>query len=194
MLLLLFLLFSLELDPLLILLLDDAAAIKSEFFAPSRVATLKLITISPSCSLSILPLSSYRRWPVNAGTLGTHTAPSLQRTGKMASYSQIQKTINDTIRHPEFSAALPPLSEATWRKILVGRSAETVLENDRLEFLGDALMYATIGRQLYAQCPQGSPHLYTVSFHVFIYAISYASLTVCSLAITRCTPLQPNIC
>lgn len=75
---------------------------------------------------------------------------------------EIQKVIDDAIALPSFSAALPPLSETTWRKILVGPSRERDAENDRLEFLGDALMYATLGRQLYAQCPQGTPHLYTV--------------------------------
>ena len=35
-------------------------------------------------------------------------------------------------------------------------------ENERLEFVGDALMYATLGRQLYTQLPNGTPHLFTV--------------------------------
>ncbi|KAH8099409.1 ribonuclease III domain-containing protein [Cristinia sonorae] len=76
------------------------------------------------------------------------------------SYTDIQKAINDTIARPGFSGSLPALSENAWRKILK-ESTDTAKENDRLEFLGDALMYATIGSQLYKLCPQGSPHLYT---------------------------------
>ncbi|TCD69903.1 hypothetical protein EIP91_005727 [Steccherinum ochraceum] len=79
----------------------------------------------------------------------------------MVDHRTLQKAIEEAIAKPSFTGSLPPLSEAAWRKIVVGRSQDTVLENDRLEFLGDALMYATIGRLLYAKCPQGTPYLYT---------------------------------
>ncbi|THH34057.1 hypothetical protein EUX98_g163 [Antrodiella citrinella] len=75
---------------------------------------------------------------------------------------EIQTALNAAIANPSFSGALPPLSEDGWRKLVVSHTSETAAENDRLEFLGDALMYATIGKLLYTQCPQGSPHLYTV--------------------------------
>ncbi|KZT72804.1 hypothetical protein DAEQUDRAFT_663461 [Daedalea quercina L-15889] len=70
----------------------------------------------------------------------------------------IQNAITEAIRKPDFEAALPPLSDATWAKLLAGSAGE---ERERIEFLGDALMYATIGTLLYEQIPQGSPHLYT---------------------------------
>lgn len=75
-------------------------------------------------------------------------------------YPAIQKSIITAISQPQFSAALPPLSDAAWAKLLApyDRSHD---ENERLEFLGDALMYATIGRMLYAQIPDGTPNLYT---------------------------------
>ncbi|OBZ78605.1 Ribonuclease 3 [Grifola frondosa] len=78
----------------------------------------------------------------------------------MSFYLPLQKAIEAAISQPHFDAALPPLSDDTWLRIL-SPSYQTFLENDRLEFLGDALMDATIGRQLYAQIPDGSPHLYT---------------------------------
>lgn len=79
----------------------------------------------------------------------------------MDHYLDLQHAIREVISRPDFDAALPPLSDKTWMKILA-QTQRVVEENDRLEFLGDALMYATIGRQLYAQIPDGNPHLYTV--------------------------------
>ncbi|KAH9950427.1 hypothetical protein B0H21DRAFT_723340 [Amylocystis lapponica] len=67
----------------------------------------------------------------------------------MTLYSYIQRSLFVAISHPQFNAALPPYPTRPGL-------------NERLEFLGDALMYATIGRQLYAQIPDGTPHLYTV--------------------------------
>ncbi|KAI0669788.1 hypothetical protein C8Q78DRAFT_1037827 [Trametes maxima] len=78
----------------------------------------------------------------------------------MVSYFVLQQSINQAINHPDFNAALPPLSDKTWMKLLT-YSPQAHQENERLEFVGDALMYATIGRQLYEQIPDGSPHLYT---------------------------------
>ena len=73
----------------------------------------------------------------------------------------IQAALFLAIEKPSFSGALPPLSNSTWLQILAGTSVSRQ-ENERLEFLGDALMYATIGRQLYKQIPDGTPALYTV--------------------------------
>ncbi|KAI0328482.1 ribonuclease III [Cubamyces sp. BRFM 1775] len=78
----------------------------------------------------------------------------------MASHPILQQSIREAISRPDFDAALPPLSDQTWMRIL-SYTPQAHAENERLEFLGDALMYATIGRQLYAQIPNGSPHLYT---------------------------------
>lgn len=76
-------------------------------------------------------------------------------------YVTIQKAVFKTIDEPSFSASLPPLSEAAWLKILESGDV-TRAQNDRLEFMGDALMYATLGRQLYKQIPEGTAGLYTV--------------------------------
>jgi len=77
----------------------------------------------------------------------------------IALHQAIYDAVIAAIRRPEFDAALPPLSDATWAKLLAGSAH---MERERLEFLGDALMYATIGTILYDQIPKGSPHLYTV--------------------------------
>lgn len=86
---------------------------------------------------------------------------SLCVSSAMTRYEEIQKAILDEIARPDFSAALPPLSDRGWLNIL-STSQRAVMENERLEFLGDALMYATIARQLYQQIPYGTPGLYTV--------------------------------
>ena len=71
----------------------------------------------------------------------------------------IKDAVFEAIHKSSFDVSLPPLSDATWAKLL-GDSAR--LERDRLEFVGDALMYATIGTVLYQQIPNGTPHMYTV--------------------------------
>ncbi|KAI0695141.1 ribonuclease III domain-containing protein [Cytidiella melzeri] len=74
-------------------------------------------------------------------------------------YRQIQDAIFRTIDKPSFSGALPPLSNNAWLKIV--DSTRSKDENERLEFLGDALMYATLGRELYKRIPDGDPSIYT---------------------------------
>lgn len=71
----------------------------------------------------------------------------------------IKDAVFEAIRKPSFDASLPPLSDATWAKLL---GSQAKLERERLEFVGDALMYATIGTVLYKQIPDGNPHMYTV--------------------------------
>ena len=73
----------------------------------------------------------------------------------------MQEAIHNAISDPSFSASLPPLSEGAWLKILENTSISRE-QNDRLEFMGDALMYATLGRQLYRRIPDGTAGLYTV--------------------------------
>lgn len=83
----------------------------------------------------------------------------------MTLHIAIQNAILAEIARPEFNAALPPLSETAWLRI-IDPSPGTKNENERLEFLGDAMMYATLGRQLYEQLPDGSPGLYTVCVYL----------------------------
>lgn len=109
----------------------------------------------------------------------------------MSLHLELQHSIREAISRPDFEAALPPLSDQTWMKILANTS-RAAAENDRLEFLGDALMYATIGRQLYAQIPNGTPHLYTVCAHRSSWGILHvmrASATVHS----RCLALELDV-
>ncbi|THH00937.1 hypothetical protein EW026_g1654 [Hermanssonia centrifuga] len=79
---------------------------------------------------------------------------------KFPAYPAIQRALLDAIAQPHFNAALPPLSDEAWASILE-TSRDATEENDRLEFMGDALMYATLGRQLYRQLPNGTPDLYS---------------------------------
>ncbi|KAI0698419.1 ribonuclease III [Cerioporus squamosus] len=78
----------------------------------------------------------------------------------MVHVSILQRAIEKAINKPDYTASLPPLSEKTWLKILA-YTHQARAENERLEFVGDALMYATLAPQLYAQYPNGTPHLYT---------------------------------
>lgn len=73
----------------------------------------------------------------------------------------VQEAILAEIERPDFDAALPPLSDDSWLRILAISQLQYE-ENERLEFVGDAVMYATIGRQLYSEIPTGTPGLYTV--------------------------------
>ncbi|EKM61128.1 uncharacterized protein PHACADRAFT_204281 [Phanerochaete carnosa HHB-10118-sp] len=82
-------------------------------------------------------------------------------TSKCPRFSAVQQAILAEIERPDFSAALPPLSDTSWLLILNGSRWQRE-ENERLEFLGDALMYATIGRQLYTKIPLGTPGLYSI--------------------------------
>ena len=79
----------------------------------------------------------------------------------MVQHSVLQRAIETAINQPNYAASLPPLSDKTWMKILED-TRHARAENERLEFVGDALMYATLGRQLYTQVPNGTPGLYTV--------------------------------
>lgn len=103
----------------------------------------------------------------------------------------IQSSILKVVQHPDFEAALPPLSDETWLRLL-STSQSAKLENERLEFLGDALMYATIGRQLYAQIPNGTPHLYTVSRRFFMQMKPIAK-EVTPIVFKSCSPFERNV-
>lgn len=105
---------------------------------------------------------------------------------EMALHLAIQDAILTEIARPEFSAALPPLSDEAWRSI-VGNTPQAHKENERLEFLGDAMMYAALGHHLYTQIPDGTPGLFTVgvqmwrrSGSIFIYAPLTSGSTSCT--------------
>lgn len=79
----------------------------------------------------------------------------------MAPTPLLQRAIDKAVDHPTYTAGLPPLSDKRWMEIL-DKSDYATKENDRLEFVGDALMYAALARQMYKQYPHGNPHFYTV--------------------------------
>jgi dsRNA-specific ribonuclease len=89
----------------------------------------------------------------------------------MSKYSQyrprlhlfIQNKLIAAINDPAFNLVLPELRQSTWDRVLLPRSSDDD-ERERLEFLGDALMHASVALELYKRYPRGSPHLFTVSF------------------------------
>ena len=66
------------------------------------------------------------------------------------------------ISSPDYHVDPPKLSPDLWDRVCV-LTPESKAENERLEFLGDALMDACFGMELYRQVPDGNPHMYTVS-------------------------------
>lgn len=67
-----------------------------------------------------------------------------------------------SISRDEYSVDPPKLSPELWDRVCV-LTPGAVAENERLEFLGDALMDACFGIELYKRIPDGTPHMYTVS-------------------------------
>jgi hypothetical protein len=61
-----------------------------------------------------------------------------------------------------FAIDTPKLSLELWERVSIITPASKE-ENERLEFLGDKLMDATISIGLYKLISDGSPHKYTVS-------------------------------
>jgi hypothetical protein len=86
----------------------------------------------------------------------------------MGLYGIIQQAVFAEIARPEFCAALPSLSHNAWLRIL-DRSQYTLMNNGRLKYPGDAMMYATIGNLLYAEVSNGTPGLYTIRMVLFPY-------------------------
>ena len=66
------------------------------------------------------------------------------------------------ISRPDYSIDPPKLSPELWDDVCI-LTPESKAENERLEFLGDALMDACFAMELYKQVPNGTPHMYTVS-------------------------------
>ncbi len=66
------------------------------------------------------------------------------------------------ISDASFSVDIPKLSPDLWDRVCI-LTPENKAENERLEFLGDALMDACFGIDLYEKLPDGTPFMYTVS-------------------------------
>ncbi|CAL1695592.1 unnamed protein product [Somion occarium] len=97
----------------------------------------------------------------------------------MSLYRAIQDAVDLAIHRHQFQMTLPPLDDDALRQILYHDYANADVENDRLEFLGDAMMHATIGRLLYCHLPRGYPYLYTKCAHAL-----WSNETFCKLAET----------
>ena len=63
---------------------------------------------------------------------------------------------------PSFTIDVPKLSLELWDRVSILTPANKE-ENERLEFLGDRLMDASISINLHKLIPDGYPHKYTVS-------------------------------
>ncbi|EKM61127.1 uncharacterized protein PHACADRAFT_204280 [Phanerochaete carnosa HHB-10118-sp] len=75
-----------------------------------------------------------------------------------------------------FTIDLPKLTLELWERVSI-RTPDNMNENERLEFLGDSLMDASIAIALYKIVPEGTPHKYTV-----ILSVLHANRTFCHLA------------
>jgi len=69
----------------------------------------------------------------------------------------MQRDLVALLRTPEFAFELPLLGDVSWNLICNDRQ-----ERERLEFLGDALISASISRELFRCRPDESPGFYTV--------------------------------
>ena len=66
------------------------------------------------------------------------------------------------ISRSDYHVEPPKLSADLWDRVCI-LTSESKAENERLEFLGDALMDACFALEMYKQIPHGTPHMYTVS-------------------------------
>jgi hypothetical protein len=71
---------------------------------------------------------------------------------------RMQRRVVSVIQHPHFVFGLPSLSQASWDIVL-----HDSRERERLEFLGDALIGASISEELFRCWPNEGPGFYTVS-------------------------------
>lgn len=75
----------------------------------------------------------------------------------------IQNKLVDAIQDPSFKLVLPELRPSTWQRVLFPASRQHDNNRELLEFLGDALMNASVALELYKLFPHsGTPHLFTV--------------------------------
>ena len=75
----------------------------------------------------------------------------------------MQRELVAFVGTPAFAFELPPLSDASWNRI-----CNDCQERERLEFLGDALISASISEELFRCRPQETPGFYTVC-SLFLY-------------------------
>lgn len=79
-------------------------------------------------------------------------------------HNEIQRAVNNEIYLRRHQYRLPLLSYSGFLHILNidSRTPDVASENDRLEFLGDAMIHASLGRLVHKEVPRGNPDLYTV--------------------------------
>lgn len=86
----------------------------------------------------------------------------------------IEAAVYKTIfENDSFMIDVPKLSPDLWERVSIPTPTNRE-ENERLEFLGDALMDSSIAINLYKCVPGGTPHKYTVIPFPFVQ--SYKSL------------------
>lgn len=107
-------------------------------------------------------------------------------------HSKLQDAINTavycSIFDSEYTVDLPKLRPELWESLSI-LTTDNKAENERLEFLGDALVDACIGIELYGSIPDGTPHKYTVR------ANTSPSMTIFMLTVgleggSQCTTLK----
>lgn len=98
---------------------------------------------------------------------------SQDMTAKAAIEKAIYRAIFDD---PAFTIDAPKLTPALWERVSI-RTPGNMKEIERLEFLGDSLMDASIAIALYNIVPDGTPHKYTVMLSSL-----HANRTFCHLA------------
>ena len=83
----------------------------------------------------------------------------------------MQRDLVALVRTPEFAFELPLLSDSSWNLICHDHK-----ERERLEFLGDALISASISRELFRCQPDETPDFYTVRSSNFFPSFSNVRL------------------
>lgn len=62
----------------------------------------------------------------------------------------------------DYRPTLPPIHPDTWERIVKGTTRGEVDLNERLEFVGDALLYICVALELRKLYPESMPHFLTV--------------------------------
>ncbi|KAI0313509.1 hypothetical protein OF83DRAFT_1141088 [Amylostereum chailletii] len=75
-----------------------------------------------------------------------------------------------------FHVNLPDIQSTTWSSILFNRHKPIDAENERLEFIGDALIYLCVALDVYERCPDASPGFLTHTKDLFFArSLAYAN-------------------
>jgi len=69
------------------------------------------------------------------------------------------------ISEDEYCASLPSIGAVKWSTI-ISPSATYKAENERLEFIGDALLYLCVGFDIYERYPDADPGIMTVRLYL----------------------------